>query len=379
MVEKQLLVGNYDQAIELSVNKLQKGKNKKSALPYIALLEDAFEKYTHQQERKIELLSLENNTENSEKIYREYRRMIEIQNQIYPLLPLIKANGEEANFYFTNYNEKLVEAKNKHIDELLKSASVEMQKGHKDNYRKAYEIYEEIEKLNPSQEKLFQLKEEAHQKGTYFIYVELTNNTEQIIPQSLESELTNFKTFELDNFWTVYSNVQDSNTVYDYAIYLDFTTIEVSPEQIREVQKELSREVVTGTTYKKDREGNFVRDENGDKIKIDKTETLSGTLSETIQSKQIFVGGIVAYEDLRQQKIIERYPLETTFIFENVYGTFRGDKKVLNDEERKTLGGAQIPFPTSEKMLVDASSLLKENLKNIILAHPIVEDINTDN
>jgi len=76
---------------------------------------------------------------------------------------------------------------------------------------------------------------------------------------------------------------------YDFAIDINFTSIQYSPERLLERQVPLERAVVDGWRYKKDRVGNFILDEEGNKIKEDSVINVRGTLFETVQSKEVKV------------------------------------------------------------------------------------------
>lgn len=167
-------------------------------------------------------------------------------------------------------------------------------------------------------------------------------------------------------FWTVYHTSKQRDIPYNFEINLEFRSILVSPERITERQIPLELEILDGFTYQKDRRGNFVLDSLGNKIKIDKFIVVKGTLYETEQTKSLAVDARVVYKDIRRNQIINNHPLQTEFIFENVFATFRGDERVLSNEDRRILNNRFVPFPSNEQMLLDAGGDIKDRLSEIL-------------
>lgn len=187
-----------------------------------------------------------------------------------------------------------------------------------------------------------------------------------MIPKKLEDDLLDFNTYGLDNFWKEFHSVEQRNIPYAYEVVLDFSEIGISPERISEKEIELKREIKDGYTYKTDRNGNYILDENGNKIREDKIITVSGTLLQVIQTKSLAVVGQVYHYDIAKNKRINTFPLQTEFIFENAFAEFKGDNRVLNKDEKAMVNNKFVPFPSNEQMLFDASSEIKSRLAAIL-------------
>lgn len=121
-----------------------------------------------------------------------------------------------------------------------------------------------------------------------------------------------------------------------------------------------------GYSYKKDRRGEFVLDSVGHKIKIEKYITVKGTLYKTVQTKSLALEGKGDYLDLERNQLINSYPLESEFIFENIFARFKGDERLLANEDKTMLSNHFVPFPSNEQMLVDASEDIKGRLYPIL-------------
>ena len=96
-------MGNYDQAIDVSVQRLTGKKKKKAKL--VKSLEIAFEKATRQDMRMAESLEKEGRPENWERINDLHRQIGRRQSKIEPLLPLVDENGYKASFQFVRIDD----------------------------------------------------------------------------------------------------------------------------------------------------------------------------------------------------------------------------------------------------------------------------------
>lgn len=363
--QKELNRGNYVEAMNLAVKKLQKDKTNKKSKELIPILEDAYAKYTEESLKRIAFLEKENSPASKREIFILYSRLDQMQNSIRPLLPLYRFGGE-AQFQMNDYSRQLIEAKGEYAVFLYERAQRMMATGNKLEYRNAHKTLNELQKLSPNFRDTDQLLREAHYYGTDYVFVELKNATNLIIPQRLERDLLDFNTYRLDDFWTEYHSINKRDIDYDFEVLLQFRDIMISPERVHEREVRLEREIKDGYSYEIDRNGNYVLDSLGNRKRIDRYVVVKGTLYETTQSKAIAVNGMVDYYDVQRRQLMNSHPLETEFIFEHVFATFNGDDRVLNSDERRILRNRTVPFPSNEQMLFDASSEIKNRLSAIL-------------
>lgn len=364
--------GNYSEAIEIAIEKLQKDKYKKANQEHILILEDAYKRLAETSQKRIAFLKKEANPANSREIYQLYKKLDRIQYEISPLMPLVlKKSKREAKFAFTDLSDQLIEAKNAYAEYLYEDARSLMQQNDKLSFRKAFSVLSELQKLSPHFRDTDELLDEAHWAGTDFVLVELRNQTPYVIPKQLEEELLNFSTYGLDDFWTEYHANRGPEYDYNFAVNLNFREILISPERIREREIPLEAEVSDGYTWKKDRRGEFVLDSLGHKIKIEKFVKVKGVLVETVQTKSLALQGEVDYLDLERSQLLKSFPLATEFVFENVFATFKGDQRLLTAEDKLLLRNHFVPFPSNEQMLIDASEDIKGRLGPILKRNKI--------
>jgi flagella basal body P-ring formation protein FlgA len=359
--------GNYDKAIDLSLKKLTSNKNKEKYQPYVFMLQEAFNKVSQRELSKIDFLRKEENPENLERIYNLYLSLHHRQERIKPLLPLKNlSKGRNAVFNFNDYNNDIINAKNNFSEYLyMKSKSVFSSKN-KEDYRRVYEDLEYLDKINPNYKDVRQLQQEAHNIGTDFVLVSLENKTDKVIPKRLEKDLLNFDTYGLNDFWTIYHSKKSSRINYDFTLKLVFRDIRISPEQVHE--KEIIREkrIKDGFKYLLDSNGNQVKDSLGNKIKVDKFISANCHFYQFTQSKSAQVIGMVQYFDNFSKQRIQNFPLESEFIFEHRYATYRGDKRALERSYLDLLSLRAVTFPSNEQMVYDVGRDVKEKLKYII-------------
>ncbi|SRX55643.1 hypothetical protein [Aequorivita sp. CIP111184] len=359
--------GNYDEAIDLAVKKLQKDKDAKEYDAHIRLLEEAFLKAKDENNRQIAYLKRENSPAGAKEIYYTYLDLEARQNLIRPLLPLYSNEmGRKANFVFSDYSNDLLAAKDAYVGSLYQEAIVYMQRNTKEDYRSAFNVLCELDEVQPNYKDVFQLKEDAHFQGTDFVFVTLNNHTGQFIPFRLEQDLLDFNTYGLADFWTEYHSKRENGINYDFGIDLNFQTIQISPERISDRQYTRRQRIQDGFDYRRDRAGNIVRDSLGNPIKIERYKDVSAVITVTTQQKSVFVGGTVVYKDVNRRKQLNSFPISSEFVFENIFAKYRGDERALTGDDRRILSNYFIPFPNNEQMVFDAGTDIKERFKEIL-------------
>jgi len=366
--QEALNSGNYETAINKAVINIAENKTKKSNQQYIVLLEEGYKKNTERELQHIKFLKKDGNTANYEEIYNAYARLKSIQERIRPLLPLfIQDKDRKAQFSFRNYDDDIITAKSKLSEFLyIKATTLLSDANYKSDYRNAYNDLNYLEQINPNYKDVTTKIDEAYLKGLDYIIVNMTNNTDQIIPKRLEDELLNLNTYGLNSNWTEYQTTRIPNQLYDYQMEVSFQDINISPEQIREKQISKEKQIKDGYTFVEDSNGNVVSDSLGNSIKVNKFKTVRCNFYQFTQFKSAQVTGIVSFTDLKKQQKINQYPLTSQFVFEHVYANYDGDKRALDNDLVSLLQLARVPFPSNEQMVYDAGEDLKNNLKSIL-------------
>ncbi|NVK09762.1 MAG: hypothetical protein HWD89_11980 [Tenacibaculum sp.] len=367
--EKALNSGNYDKAISLSIEKLAKNKAKEKNQPHVLMLQEAFRKATDRDLDRISFLEKEQNPENFETIYTLYQRLKNRQERIKPLLPLrILSSGRNAKFKLVNYTDRILTAKENYAGYLYENGVALLNEGdrNKINYRRAFDELRHLDKISPNYRDTRNLIEEAHAKGIDYVHVSVRNRTEQIIPRRLERDLLAIDTYGLNDLWTQYHAKRDRNIRYDFDLELDFRDIIISPEQVHEKEVIKERRIKDGFKYLRDNNGNYVKDSLGNKIKVDKFKRVRCKFYQFTQFKSSKVTGVVKYIDNRTNQLLQRFPIQSEFVFEHIYADYDGDRRALDKSFIELLDETSVEFPSNEQMVYDTGTDLKQKLKHII-------------
>ena len=361
--------GNYDDAILTSLEKIRKSPSQKKLDSHILLLETAFEKAVQRDTDRISFLKKQGSNTTLKELYNTYVDLKKRQQLIQPVLPLtIASRNREATFKFANYDDNIISYKNQLVDYIYTTAVSELsQAQYKQDYRTIYKDLNKLNKLQPNYKDVASLLEEAHYKGTDFIEVALYNDSNIALPKRLEQDLLDFDTYGINDFWKVYHSTAQDDVAYDYVMDVSLREINISPERVQERQLVKEKSIPDGTTFLKDKKGNFVLDEDGKKTEVDRFIDVSCDYYEVLQSKAVNIVGQVRYNNKQSGQLVKTFPLASEFIFEHYYATYDGDKRALDKVQLGYTRNRVVPFPTNEQMVYDVGEDLKLRLKNIIL------------
>ena len=360
--------GDYDNAIDIAVDKLVSGKNLKRNQEYIPLLEQAYRKANEQDKLLIKRWSIDPNPAVLEPIYETYLRLDRRQNLIKPLLPLReKGKSKNAQFEFAEYDVQILDARTALSDHLLNKSLSALRDANTIESRQIYDDLVYLDRINPNFKNTRALMQTALEQGTHFILVSVQNESEVILPEKLEDELLNFSSYGLNNKWTQYHNNTVDNLDYDYELDVIVSNISVSPEQVllKELVKE--KEIKDGFVYEYDANGNVKKDSLGNDIKKDKLVTIKATVLQNTQLKESNVDAVVQLKDKRTLQVVDRFPVNSNFVFTYLYGSVYGDRRALDANYIETLNPQAVPFPSDEQMVYETGEDLKLKIKQILM------------
>lgn len=359
--------GNYDQAIDNTISNLRTNKDKKGKQDYVYLLEEAFAKAKERDLNAINLLSKDANPAQLEKMYNTYLQLNSRQEKIKPVLPLrLIKEGRNAIFPFDNYNDQIIDSKNALSAYLYATAKKLMGTSDKMNFRKAYDDLEYLNQINPSYKNVLQLMDEAKFKGSDYVSVYTKNETNMIIPIRLQNDLLDFSTFGLNDKWTVYHSNKQKGINYDYGMMINFREIYISPEQVKEKEFVKERIIKDGVKKLIDSNGKEVLDEKGKVVMVDNLKTVVVRIYEFRQFKSCQITAKIDYINFRSNQLIQSFPITSEFVFENIYATYKGDRRASDDNYYSYFDKRAIAFPNNEQMVYDTGEDLKAKIKDVI-------------
>jgi hypothetical protein len=365
--KNNLASGNYDAAIDIAVSNLRSNKDKKGKQDYIYLLEEAFAKAKERDLNTVSFLSKENNPSNLEKIYNTYLALNDRQEKIKPLLPLkLIKEGRNAVFPFDDYNNQIISSKNALSNYLYTNAKALMLTKNKMNYRRVYDDLIYLDKINHNYKDVATIIDEAQFKGTDYVIVYTKNETNMIIPAQLQNDLLDFKSYNLNDKWTVYHSVKQKDIYYDYGMLISFRSILISPEQIKEREFTKERQVIDGQRKQLDANGRIALDKQGKPIMIDNLINATVKINEVRQFKSCQITAKVDYVDNKTKQSLESFPITSEFVFENIFATYKGDPRAADDNYNPNFYNKAVPFPSSEQMVYDTGENLKAKINAVI-------------
>ncbi|MDI5897694.1 hypothetical protein [Flavobacterium yafengii] len=359
--------GNYDQAIDNAVSNLRTNKDKKGKQDYVYLLEEAFAKAKERDLNAINLLAKDANPAQLEKMYNTYLQLNSRQEKIKPLLPLkLIKEGRNAIFPFDNYNDQIIDSKNALSAYLYTNAKKLMGTSDKMNYRKAYDDMEYLNQITPNYKNVLQLMDEAKFKGSDYVSVYTKNETNMIIPVRLQNDLLDFSTYGLNDKWTVYHSNKQKGIDYNYGMVINFRHIYISPEQIKEREFVKDRIIKDGVKKLIDANGKEVLDEKGKVVMVDDMRNATVRIYEFRQFKSCQITAKVDYINFKSNQLLQSFPIASEFIFENIYATYKGDRRASDDNYYSYFDKRAVAFPSNEQMVYDTGEDLKAKIKDVI-------------
>lgn len=369
--KEMLSSGDYDNAIDNAVYGLRNNKDKKGNQDYVYILEEAFAKAKERDLRDIDMMMKDASPRNLEAIFNTYVQLNNRQEKIRPLLPLKKlAQNEEAKFEFGDYKDQIVSSKNALSKYLYDNTKALLATKDKMSYRRAYDDLNYLNQISPNFKDVPELIKTAKEKGSDYVNVYTKNETNVIIPKRLESDLLDFSTYGLNDQWTVYHSNKQPNFKYDFGVIVNFRQINVSPEQIREREFVKEKEIKVGR--RKKMRGRYpVLDSLGKPVYEDVYKVVRCKIREFTQFKSAQVTAKVDYIDFGNNQLLQTFPLASEFVFQNVYATYKGDKRAVGNDYLPLFSQRPLPFPSNEQMVFDTGEDLKAKLKNVITRNKI--------
>ncbi len=363
--QKMINEGDYDDAIAKATDKLRKNKSNKKSKEYIVLLEDAFAKAKDRDNRDIANLVKDANPQKLEQIFNIYKNLNARQEKIRPLLPL-KINGSEAVFIFEDYSEQIISSKKALVKYLYDNSKALLYTKDKMNARRAYNDLIYLNELSPSYNDVSSLINDAQFKGTDFVHVYTKNETKMVIPVNLHNALLDFSTYGLNDKWTEYHGIKQKNISYDYGLVIAFRQINISPEQVKEREFTVEKEIIDGKKKLLDARGRVVKDSLGKDVMVDNIKIVKALINEVRQFKTVQVVAKIDYINLNSNQLLESFPISSEFVFENFYAKMKGDKRAVDSKYLPNFRNGPVPFPNNQQMVFDTGEDLKNQIKVII-------------
>lgn len=361
--QKELQLGNYEQAFIKSVKKLQKKPDDREQAEIFTI---SYKKANQKNLDRIEYLKMSGEASAYDEIYKNYLSLDRRQKLAETVLPL-RAGGQTVDFEHINYNRQIIDAKKAAADYHYRKG-LELLKGDKYAAKKAYYEFEAVRKYSSAYQDLNRLQLEAKEKGTTTVLLVPMNKTYSQLSKEFLFNLIDFGMQDLDQDWIRYYNKAQKN-YYDYNIFISVNSVFISPDEMKESKEIVKKEVKDGFKYVMDANGNVMKDSLGNDIKVDKYKTISCTVIQKTQNKTAKIETKVEYQDNKTKRIVATIPAIGEHNFSYVSALANGDLNALSEKTKKTIGKTPIAFPTGGEMMEFSGNKLKEQIKKILITN----------
>ena len=367
--QKSFENGNYDQAVDLAVARLQKTSVKEKD---VTTLVEAFNYINQRETERLGRLRLENNPEQWDDIFVLASSINRRQEAVRPLLGLSEEKyfGQLENLRFTEgVGATIAEAREGAAAYLYSRANTKLdaaKSGNRLTARESYNDFKDIDKYYATYKDAKALTAEAYALGINHVYVKVENDSRTYLPSEFERELETVFVRDLNEKWVKYHTYKDENLRYDYTIVARMTNIDVSQDRERQDHHIEEAQVEDGYDYVLDGRGNVKKDSLGNDMKTKKFRWVRADVFDIHQTKEARVTGVLEYFDNRTKERVLSRPIASDAFFTNTFVRFEGDRRALKHETSCRLGGRPMPFPTDAALLMTVAENMKNRAKDVI-------------
>lgn len=414
---KSLQKGRYDEAIERSVKKLNR---KPADAQELNVLKEAFVKANELDQRRVDLLLLEQREEGWEELLVLYRRMDRRQDAIRrgPL-------SIRDEFTFVAYDSLIVDAKSNAARVSYEKGLSLLDHGGKAQARDAYAEFQNVQGLYPGFENVDELSAEALERGINHVLILFENRSDNVIPGAVFRELASLPTRPLDSRWSRYTTQDDGEREFDRVVVVSLADVEFTPERVevstytvkRTIQKVGDSGTNTGTSGSGTSGGasggtggprpNGTTSGSGASTSSTTTSTTAASgataattttsapttttasttttapaatkaVSDTVtymaeaelsKTRYMKAARSKAHFELRDGptgELIHRTEMVIESFFEDSSLVMRGNTEALSEKDKALLKYRPRPFPSNETMLTDAMGIVKTRLQGYL-------------
>lgn len=347
--EKLYNQGRYDAAVEAFVKKLQRRPADATSLQ---LLPQAYNAAMEYHEGRAKQAIASNNDLKWEAVRNEYRAMQGLYNIIR------SAPAANAIVKPKDYSSSLAGALENAAEARYERAVELLDMGDKQSARQAYDEFTASLKLSANYKNAAQLRDQAYQRGLIHVvvseiaisssYFQFTADQfrDAVVRQLEQRQINNFVKFYDERYVRTQKDFQP-----DQYLEMRFNDFVVGQTYVNNYQREVSK-VISVPSNKKDSTGKVIY------VDI----TVKATLF--ITNKTLASSGFLDYRitDVTNSKLLTQNRLPGSFTWQNQFGTFRGDERALSNEDKRLIGGRDIPPPNPQDLFAELTRPIYDRL-----------------
>jgi tetratricopeptide (TPR) repeat protein len=335
--EKLFNKGRYDDAVAAFVKKLQRKPQDAVALQ---LLPKAYEQSVRLHEDKVNGYLRSDDPLKWESVRREYRSLQRMYDIIYasPAAQKVVQPKDYRNA-ITGAQESAAQVRYERGMELL-------DRGDKASARDAYEEFGAALKMVSNYRDARQRMDEAFALGTVNVLVsriDVRSPYYQFSADQFRDALVRNLQQRSINRFVKFSDeriAQNNNIRPDEYLEMQFYDFEVGQTYVDRFQREVSKEIEVRSV--KDTSGKFIK----------QYETVKATIY--IVKKTVVSRGLLDYRiiDVTNNRVLRQDRIPGSYTWLNQVGTFRGDERALSDEDKRQMGGVDMPPPPPQELFM---------------------------
>jgi len=410
--KKYMQRGQYDQAVRKSVKKLRKKPTKEKE---ILILETAYTKANNRDNDRIDFLKLEGSPDMWDEVYNRFNKMKKRQNLVKSVIPLeIMSTGRIIQFTMVNYDEEIINAKKKAAEYFYVHGKELLEKGGRENAKRAYFEFKRCRQLYPNYQDIDELLKESKFLATLKVIAEpipMHSRTFQLTNEFFDNKINEFlgamPSSEFVKFYTAAEAKAINLENPDHILKIEFDDFVVGQTHVKEKEIHLTKDdVVMGIKV-----GNKVKS-GDDKITIchksgpksDKLKTMTipvnawsshashgdyigacakttpGGVSPTpvqpdiitgtvkavlfLTTKTIISKGLLDFKiiDARTDRVLTQEKFPGTYAWTCEWGYYNGDGRALSPAQGQAVGGKEIPPPPPQTLFIEFTKPIYDQL-----------------
>ncbi|TKC00530.1 hypothetical protein [Pedobacter cryophilus] len=347
--KKSLQNGNYDQAVYTAVNRLKSNPNKGKA---IATLQKGYDYALDKHLSNIKDIKLTDDLFKWEQVINEYQSINNLALAISNCPACMDAIPQPQKFIAEVSDAKYFAAEARY-DKGKKLLS----QNNKAAAKEAYFNFERAEQLYPDFKDAQEMIDNAYWAALTRVLVEpaqVNSRFYKLSNEYFQNKVNEFmKNYEAKSFVRFYTPDEAKlvKVKFDQILSLNFD------------------DFVVGQTYLKER----IEDIKRDSIKIGETKdslkkpiytTAKGKL--TTFEKTITSSGLLDFKiiDIATNKVVNQEKMPGTFIWKDVWGTYRGDERALTNDDKALLKRRESIPPAPQDLFIEFTKPIYDQLTN---------------
>lgn len=361
--EKLIEKGKYDEAIEACVDKLEKGKGKKTEL--YASLKTAYQAADQADNDKIIKLK---STKMPEIWYDVFTIYFGMQTRNHEVLRIREQlQQDQVNLDLRDYSEDLEVSRQNAVAFQYAYAKSLLKTGKQDDALQAYLELLKITKLIPDYKDVELMMRQSLGAGSKMALLELNNSSDVTLSPDFMSEITNIGLNYNERQFLNYTTSSEQGKKYPLLLSIDITKVTVSPGTVNEKEFTASHknpESLDGAYKNEADKAEAKKHPDYNKCKI----------KEIYQLKTAVMEGTLKYIDGNSGMVLYVVPITARSIFENKTATAEGDLFACPPEIYKLLDKPKKKFPKNTEMMYKAGMEFKVLIHSTIWDDAFITD-----